>query len=948
MAATVAPAAVSAAATQGLSANEAAQRLKNDGPNLPFGKHDQGQPVFWRVFWEEVREPMMLLLLLIGLLYSVWGEWVEGVLCWTVIFAVVFAEVHNEYRAKRNPGLEHGCTPSTATAHRAMHLLGTGIPHMTRVKRGGCIVAVPAQDVVADDVILLDIGQRVPADARLVDAVGLEVDESVLSGESTPVHKAVEESNTGSSQTASDSLLAGVVYAGSLVCAGSGLAVVFAVGAQTKVGSVVTLTRKIKKKKTALQNLLKRLAHVFLIVSAVASVAVPVAGFLLHIETDYKKLVIIGLSLAFATVPEELPILVKAILAIGSHRMASKQVLVKHLQAAEQLAVVSALVTDKTGTLTANCLRLSAIDTTNSHFTLTANGHSNMSCGCCQVLAAWLRTSEHEPSQILQAVLHQAAKCLPNSGSLALHPYDAAIVQAAAASSSVRAALERMLARSQRLHLHSTSPFDSRTKLSVKVLADNEGQMPYLAYGRGAPERLWHASTKYLSWDGEVLAINDQVTEKVLSGISKAATSGLHVIGVAMQECVDEPDPTSLQSGWTYIGTMAFYDPVREDARQAIAQYHEAGIITYMVTGDHPRTALAVAREVGILDTFPGDSTDVHDVEAPPEFAAVAMDAEDLDEDALRRTLQTHRVFARVSPQLKFRIVQILQDMGHSVMVTGDGVNDAAALKQAQVGVGMGTGTDIAKEAADIVLLDDSAGSLLLGIREGRGLLDNLQKAVAFYLACKCALIGIFAFTAVIFRKLPFSPITVIVMELFMDLGASTTFLAEKPKADVLQRAPLPSSVHIFRSHTFALVVSAGALVLMASVVGCLMYGQHLEPASNLAPSMAFAAWMVGHIMLAVVFTSSSTSVLSWVTLSNRFLLIWAASGAVVTAATVYTPLATYFGLVSFPLQQWALILSTTVLPAILWDAVKRIWLAWKQPRQREYSKLPEQDANDS
>ena len=635
-------------AVSGLSDAEAERRLSQ------FGLNQITKPKevrFFSILREEIAEPMILLLLVVGFFYALWGDLGDTFTIFVIILLLVFVEVWNEYRAKK-----------------AISALSQLSAPVSRVLREGGMVEVDSARIVPGDILVLSSGTRVAADAKLLLTYSLQVDESSLTGESFPVEKKLGEE----------------VYAGTLVSSGEGKAEVFATGKNTRIGKIASLAKAIKPPKTPLQLSMKSLAKKLVAVALFFSILIPLVGFLRG--QDIRVMVLTGLSLAFATIPEELPIIITMVLGLGAYKLSKKRLLIKKLKVAEAFGNASIIVTDKTGTITENRMSIVAYYPENKEQLM---------------LAACSALSGIPSSPLDTAVLESASK-------LGLSP-------------GGRIVRERVF---------------SDDRKSRSVIRQTEGG--YELFMSGAPE--------------EVLELVGTAPAPVELELEKETAKGRRVIAIArrMVDVRDVDRPFSeLERDLVFVGLISFEDPPRAGVMDTVAAAKNAGVRTIMVTGDHPKTAAFIASEVDIAadDVLLGHQLD------------------DISEDELQRVVKSTSVFARTSPEHKYRIVKALQKNGEVVAVTGDGVNDTLALKEADIGIAMGVrGTDAAKEAADIVVADDNFVTIGSGLFEGRIFFDNLRKGVRYYLSVKTALVLVFLLPILIGIPFFFAPIQIIVL----------------------------------------------------------------------------------------------------------------------------------------------------------------------------------------
>jgi Ca2+-transporting ATPase len=760
----------------GLTAQEAAARLSQKGPNHLFTP----APVrFWAIAAEEIREPMILLLISVGVLYALWGGLGDAITIFAVILLLVMAEVVNEFRAKR-----------AITALRRLS------EPKARVRRGGKLVMTDTEDVVLGDLLILVVGARVPADAKLVRADGLSLDESTLTGESLPVEKAAGD----------------FVYAGTIILGGEGEAETAATGPRTRLGQMSARLGEVAPPKTPLQLAMQALAGKLVWVAAAFCVAIPLIGMIRGGEV--RPMILIGLSLAFAVIPEELPIIVTMVLALGSYRLSRQNLLIKRLRAAETLGDATVIMTDKTGTLTEGRMQVAAV---------WPKEQERLALG-----AALGTVSPEMPDALEQAISERAKKL-----GIAAPAGEIRRLRYADGGRRSKAALWRETGGNLRLHL------------------------------TGAPE--------------EVAGRCQAVPASVKAQLETETARGRRVIAAATRAVAPEDAGRSwdeLEQGLEFAGIICLADPPRVGAREAIAQMTGAGIRTLMVTGDHPATATAVAREVGI----------------PADQVLTGEQLDRLDDAVLAWAIRDVSVFARTTPEHKYRLLVALQKAGDVVAVTGDGVNDALALKAANVGVAMGIkGTDVAKEAAQAVLGDDNYAALARGVFEGRHFFDNLRKGVNYYLAVKVALIVIFLLPVLAGLPLPFSPIQIILLEMFMDLAASAGFVAEPAEPDIRRRPPRSTATALLDAEAARNILFKGTLLFLAVMAAYAWASwRGLPPAA--VQSCSFTAWIVAHTALAFISRTDRQWIFRYGTFANPVMNAWAASAIGFMLLAIYVP----------------------------------------------------------
>ncbi len=802
--------------SKGLSSTEAEERLKENGLN----KITQSKTItFWDILLEEVKEPLIMILLVIGVIYSVWGKIGDTITIIFVILTVTLVEVYTEYKAKKSiESLRKLALPTTW------------------VIRDGKPVEIETSLIVPGDILILKNGVKISADARVMDANGLEADESQLTGESMGISKTadVRPEDTGLNDRTN------MVHMGSVILKGKGTAMVVNTGMDTELGRIAGLTQEAREPKTPLQKSMKQLSKNLIWIAVAFSVLIPVLGFLRGLPL--QEMILTGLSLSFATIPEEMPIIVTMLLGLGAINLSKKNVLIRRTQAAETLGSVTVIATDKTGTLTENKMSIEKWEVKDEHLLFT-----------------------------IGALMADVA--YDSEGGFLGDPMDKAVVDKAKELGIDRKELIK------RYTLIEDLGFDENKKI-FQAVYQNEGKT--ISVIKGAPESIVSISKQ-----------DDEMENK----LKESMIIGYRTIAVAYKEASEET--------YTITGLICFDDPIREGVKEAVANCTGAGVKVIMITGDHASTAKRVAINAGIKVTgvLTGDEIN----RMPSERLTAAV--------------KECNVFARISPEQKLNIVKALRENGEIIAVTGDGINDSPALKAADIGISMGiSGTDVAKEAADMILTNDSFASIVDAIQEGRRLYDNLSKCVKYYLSCKVGLIISFLVPVLFNMPLPFSPIQIIILELFMDLAASTSFVAEPAESDLLKRKPRDPKESFMNKNMMTGIFSGGT-TLSAAVLAVYFFSWFTTKELATAQTFSFVIWLFGHVCLALNMRTNHIPLTKTGVFSSRSFNIWMGGVVVFLLVALNVPV----------LSEYLKLVPVGIFPVICLALVAVVATSWME-----------------
>ena len=863
----------------GLTEAEANERLKEHGPNELQAAHRISP---WVIFFEQFKNVLIIILLIATTLSAFLGHGVEAIVITVIVlFAVVLGFVQ-EYRAERAiEALRQMAAPTAAAL------------------RDGDEVEIPARDLVPGDVILLRAGDKIPADVRLTEAINLQVEESALTGESVPVEKQTAPV-AGVGLALGDRSNMG--YAGTAATYGRGRAIVVATGMSTEFGKIAQMLETVETGKTPLQKDLDKVGQM-LGRAAFAIVAVVVVLGLLRGQ-PFIEMLVFGIALAVAAVPEALPAVVTISLAIGVRRMVKRHALMRRLPAVETLGSVSVICSDKTGTLTKDEMTVRKILVAGE--TLDVSGAGYEPHGEFSHDGRAIKPSGPLELLLRAATLASDAHIVHNETDGRWHvkgdPTEGALVVAAAKAGLHKADLESQFPRVNEI------PFTSETKRMTTLHA---GPGAAVAYSKGAPEVILESCVRQLTAAGEP-PLDDAGREAIRDAAHMMAGEALRILAVA-----SKPGATleNAEHGMTFLGLVGMIDPPRAEAKAAVQRCEEAGIKPVMITGDHPLTARAVARELGLLKTG---------------RVVTGAELEALSDAELEREVENIEVYARVSPSHKLRVVTALQERGHIVAMTGDGVNDAPALKKADIGIAMGiTGTDVTKEAAAMTLTDDNFASIVAAVEEGRGIFGNIKKYLMYLLSSNLGEIGLMAGATLAGLPLPLTAVQILYVNLATD-GLPALALAVDPhEPGLMRRKPRNPRSGIFTRPVVTLMTVSG-LWSTAVNLGLFVWALNTGRSLSEAMTMTFISLVLIQFFNAYNFRSDRHSAL-YRPFANKWLNAAVAWEVLLLSLIVYLPfLHRAFGTYFLPLADWAVVIGVAftispVLEAAKW-MVRRGW----------------------
>jgi Ca2+-transporting ATPase len=850
----------------GLDTAEATRRLQAHGPNELETLATQSA---WHTLFAQFKNALILILLSATIVSGFLGHTLEAIVITIIVLFAVLLGFIQEYRAGR--------------ALEALRRMAAPSAHALR---DGEETMIPARDVVPGDVVVLRAGDRVPADARVIEAVNLAVDEAALTGESTAVQK-VNTSLDDAGLALGDRT--NMTYAGTLAVYGRGHAVIVATGMETEFGRIARMVESVEAGQTPLQENLDRLGTTLAKAALVVVALVVVVGLLRGLPA--LEMFIFGIALAVAVVPEALPAVVTISLAIGVRRMVKRNALVRRLPIVETLGSTSIICSDKTGTLTKNEMTVRQVFADDRVLEVSGTGYDPTGA----VLEVGRQV---EPPRGVQAMLSAAA--LASDARLIVHdgrpqiegdPTEGALVVAALKVGLKTADLNTQEPRVGEI------PFTSERRRMTTLHTTSSGA---IAYSKGATDDVLAGCTRQFRSDGEI-PLTDECRRRVLEIERQMAGAGLRVLAVARKRNTSLEDA---EREMTLLGLIGMMDPPRPEAKEAVQVCARAGIRPVMITGDHPLTAGAVAREIGVLN---GER-----VVSGRELAAMS------DED-LRRQVDEIAVYARVSPADKLRVVNAWQSRGQVVAMTGDGINDAPALKKADVGIAMGiTGTDVSKEAAGMTLLDDNFATIVAAVEEGRIVFGNIKKYLTYLLSSNVGEIVLLAGAVIAGLPMPLTAVQILYVNLATDGLPALALAVDPPEPDLMQRKPRDPRLGIFTRPVVVMLLTGG---LWSALVNITLFVWMLNSGRPLAEvmSMTFVSLVLIQFFKAYNYRSDHLSVFQK-PFANKWLNIAIAWELILLAAILYVPfLQRAFATFSLSLEDWIITtaMAFTVVPVL-------------------------------
>ena len=831
---------------QGLSNQEAINRLSR------FGKNELKQTKkisITKLIIEQFIDPLVLILLAAVIISFVINARKDAIAIFAIVVLNAVVGFSQEYKAEKEIDLLKKLSSQKAI-----------------VIRNGKKQEVDAKNIVPGDIIIIEAGDKIPADSRLIEVNNLKIDESSLTGESTTVEK-ITSILEKEMQVADQK---NMVFSGTIAKEGTAKAVVTATGMQTEIGKIAHLVQETVEAETPLQKNLKKLGKTLAIIILSLTLIIFTVGIIMGIKT--YDMFLISLSLAISAIPEGLPVIMTLALALSVQVMYKKKALIRKLKAVETLGSITVIASDKTGTLTKNEMTVTELFVNNKEIQVTGKGY--------EIKGKFLYNNKEINPDSFKALLEIASSCnnaqLPKLGD----PTELALLVSAAKAN---------IAPKERI---AETPFNAVEKYMTTTHPIGNKKITYI---KGAPEKLLEMSD-FIQIDNAVKKISSEDKKEILEQNKKMASRALRVLAMAYKQ----------DSKTIFVGLQGMIDPPRKEVRQAIGLCRQAGIKVYMITGDHINTAIAIGSQLDI-----------------PQSAIEGKDLDRLSDEQLRKLVKEKFIFARVSPEHKSKILAALQENKEIVAMTGDGVNDAPALKKANIGIAMNIkGTDIARESSDMILIDDNFSSIVGAIKEGRIVYDNIKKFLKYLLSVNFS--ELFVVLIALFAKLPipFLPLQILWINLATDALPALALSKEKGDQTIMHRPPRNPKEHILKGMQLYIIV--GGLLAFIAMLSLFLF-EYLAT-YNIEKARTIAVTTSVIFQMFFVFSCKSELSLKKVSLfSNKYLIGAVLLTVILQVLIIYTPISEVFEFTPLSIKDWIIIIAASSIGFIFFEAKKLI-----------------------
>ncbi len=893
-------------AEHGLSSQEVQRRAQEFGLNQLT---EAPATTFWQMLWEQFNNFVVILLIVAAIVSAVLGDYIEASAIMAIVILNAGLGVVQERRA------EQALAALRRLAAPEAHVLRDGIRQM-----------IPASELVPGDVVLLEAGNYVPADVRLLEAINLRIEEAALTGESVAVQK------DAAVLLESDIPLGdrkNTAFMGTLVNYGRGKGVVVGTGMRTQIGMIAEMLQSVQQEPTPLQRRLDQLGRTL----GWAALAVCALVFLVGWLRGYNPLTmfLIAVSLAIAAVPEGLPAVVTISLALGMREMIRRHALIRRLSSVETLGSATVICSDKTGTLTQNEMTATRLWVDGKFFDISGSGYApagefsiagqpvSLVDYPASLTALWVATLNNDAS-----LETSGASEMGQTYRIVGDPTEGALIVAAAKAGATSRELNAAYPRVQEI------PFDSTRKRLVTVhnirdpnpkdispFYDNIHKAWYAVAVKGAPDEVLRLCTRYQRMDDYTAPLDDEQRMRILDANDTMTQDALRVLGMAYRvtpEMPDISDPEQVEGELVFVGLIGLIDPPRPEVSIALEKARRAGIRTVMITGDYPKTARAIAESIGLFE--------------PGHQVLTGVDLNGMSDEALQREVAFTDVFARVSPEHKMRIVEALRARDQVVAMTGDGVNDAPSIKRADIGVAMGiTGTDVAKESADMVLTDDNYASIVAAVEQGRVIYSNIRKFVYYLLSCNLAEIAVIFLGTLFTRGSPLTAIQLLWLNLITDGAPALALGTEKGDPDIMNQPPRPPKEPII-NRFMRIGIAVQTITITTVTLTAYLIGLQLHPEQpEFAETMAFVTLSFSELLRAYTARSERYPLLKIGVFNNRNMNLGVLTSFLLLLAVIYVPfLQPIFNTTALGWAQWRLVIPLLIAPSLAAELTKLIF----------------------
>lgn len=851
---------------KGLSEQEAAKRLEKYGPN-EIEEKKQIHPI--KIFLSQFKSPIVWVLIVAMTITLVVHEYTDFFVIGAIVLLNALLGFIQEYKAEK-----------------AIKKLKDIVSLEATVFRDGEKKQVEARNLVPGDIIFVSTGSKIPADGRVVESSSLKTQEAALTGESTSVSKESDPAD----QELQVSDRTNMIFSGTVVTKGKAKAVVTQTGMDTEIGQIASMIQEGKDSLTPLQEKMKQVATKIGILSVIAGVIIFVAGITLH-QQGITELLLTAIALAVAVIPEGLPAVITLSLSLGVQRMADKNALVRKLPSVETLGSASVVCSDKTGTLTHNQMTVKKIYANDQLIEVSGSGYKPE--------GGFEQDPEEFKQLLLAGALNNNAKITKKEEDYEVQgdPTEAALLVSAKKAGLDYEKMQQTYPRKREIE------FSSERKRMSTI---NETEQGTFLYMKGSIEEVLDRSDRILI-NGKVREITDQDKEKIKQANDEMASNALRVLGFGYRKVENtQANPDELESNMVFLGLQGMIDPPRAEAKEAIEECKTAGIDVKMITGDHKKTAAAIAAELGIE----GDSIEGEELE-------------DMSKEQLQEEIDQIGVFARVSPEHKMKLVEALRDNGEIVAMTGDGVNDAPALKHADLGIAMGiTGTDVTKESGDMILADDNFATIEQAIEEGRRIYDNIKKFLAYLLSGNIAEVLVVLLSILFGWPLPITAIQILWINLMTDSLPALALGSEPAEPGVMQREPRDNSESIFQGLSPYLLVYP----LAATAAAMYVYSTNFELNLVKAQTLVFTMLVFFELFESLACRSTNKSFFEMNFFSNKWLILAVTVAAALQISIIHIPfLQNIFSVTALSLLEWSMVIAGSICGFFVLEAGKAV-----------------------